>query len=269
LARLSSPIKSFESSDGIRLAYQEWGEPSEAPPVVLHHGFVADADANWVRTGVVAALRAAERWVIAPDARGHGRSQKPQDPASYGEQRMAQDLARLLDVIGAPRVDLVGYSMGAVVCLLLASADARVRRLVVGGVGAGVVECGGVDRRSLSSEAIIEALSAQDASKLTDAGALAFRRLADAVGADRVALIAQASSVYRDGVELERIAAPTLVLAGDEDPLAVRPSLLSAAIPDARLQMVSGDHMAATVDANFAGSIVAFLAGGAHAADCS
>jgi pimeloyl-ACP methyl ester carboxylesterase len=49
----------------------------------------------------------------------------------------------LLDLIGEPQFDLVGYSMGAVVALLVASEDARVRRLVVGGVGSGVVECGG------------------------------------------------------------------------------------------------------------------------------
>ena len=73
---------------------------------------------------------------------------------------MARDLALLLDTIGAAQIDLVGYSMGAVVSLLLSSTDERVRRLVVGGVGSGVIECGGVDRRSVSNDSIITALSA-------------------------------------------------------------------------------------------------------------
>ncbi len=156
-------MKRFESWDGIEIAYREWGEVSAvSAPVVLHHGFVADAQSNWVATGVVEALVAAGRKVIAPDVRGHGRSEKPHDQARYGEQRMARDLAVLLDQVGVRAVDLVGYSMGAIVALILSSRDRRVRRLVVGGVGSGVIECGGVDRRAVSNESIIEALDAED-----------------------------------------------------------------------------------------------------------
>ena len=159
-----------------------------------------------------------------------------------------------------PEVDLVGYSMGAIVSLIYASAGERVRRLVVGGVGSGVIECGGVDRRAVSNESIIEALSAEDPASLESREAAGFRMLADAVGADREALVAQASSIYRGHIALERISAPTLVLAGDADPLAVRPEVLAEAIPDATLQIVSGNHMAAVADPNFTRSIVEFLA---------
>ncbi len=89
--------KRFHSSDGLSLAYYEWGVPGASAPVALHHGFVANAHANWEGPGVVAALVAAGRHVIAPDARGHGQSDKPHDPASYGEARMAGDLGALLD----------------------------------------------------------------------------------------------------------------------------------------------------------------------------
>ena len=228
--------------------------------MVLHHGFVAHAEANWVTPGVVDALLAAGRRVIAPDARGHGDSDKPHDPARYGEQRMARDLAVLLDVLGAPQVDLVGYSMGAVVALILSAADERVRRLVVGGVGSGIVECGGVDRRAVSNESIIEALATEDPASLGSSGARAFRSLADALGSDRRALIAQASSVYRGEIPLDRISAPTLVLAGDRDPLAVRPQVLAEAIGAATLEILSGDHMETIADPRFAPSIVEFLA---------
>jgi pimeloyl-ACP methyl ester carboxylesterase len=104
---------------------------------------VADANLNWVGPSVVAALEAAGRSVVAPDARGHGASGKPHDPAAYGEGAMARDLGTLVDVIGADAVDLAGYSMGAVVALLAATTDARIRRLVVGGVGCGIVEVAG------------------------------------------------------------------------------------------------------------------------------
>jgi len=254
-------VQTFKSWDDLEIAYHEWGDEHTSPtPVVLHHGFVADAKSNWQAPGVVDVLLGAGRRVIAPDARGHGRSEKPHDPARYGEQRMARDLAVLLDVIGAEEVDLVGYSMGAIVALIYASGGERVRRLVVGGVGSGVVECGGVDRRAVSNESIIEALSVEDPATLASAEAAAFRRLADAMGDDREALIAQASSIFRGEIPLGRIAAPTLVLAGDADPLAVRPEVLVAAIPDAELRILTGDHMQAVADPGFAQSIVDFLA---------
>lgn len=257
-------VRRYETWDGIEIAYREWGEQGEAPTVVLHHGFVANAEANWLAPGVVDALLAAGRHVLAPDARGHGDSDKPHDSASYGEARMARDLGVLLEVTGATRagerIDLVGYSMGAVVALIFSSGEQRVRRLVVGGVGSGIVECGGVDRRAISNDAIFEALSAEDAGSLEGSGARAFRWLADALGSDRRALLAQAGAIHRDGVALDLIAAPTLVLAGAEDPLALRPQVLVDAIPDARLQMLDGDHMEAIADPRFAPAIVEFLA---------
>jgi pimeloyl-ACP methyl ester carboxylesterase len=150
--------------------------------------------------------------------------------------------------------------MGAVVSLIFSSEHERVRRLVVGGVGSGIIECGGVDRRAISNESIIEALGADDPDTLQAPGARAFRSLADTLGSDRQALIAQASSIYRGRIELERISAPTLVLAGDRDPLAVRPEVLAEAIPHATLTIVSGDHMEAIADPRFTRSIVEFLA---------
>jgi hypothetical protein len=102
-------------------------------------------------------------------------------------------------------------------------------------------------------------VSSEDPSPL-EGPAAAFRTLADRVGADRKALLAQASSIYRGGIPLQRISAPTLVLAGDAAPLAVRPEVLAGAIPDAKLQIVSGDHMQAVGDPSFSASIVDFLA---------
>ena len=257
-----SAVKSFKTWDGLEISYQEWGdvETGGLPPVVLHHGFVANADANWVATGVVNALTTAGRLVIAPDARGHGRSEKPHDPDRYGEDRMARDLAVLLGTVDVQQIDLVGYSMGAIVSLLFASTVERVRRLVIGGVGAGVIECGGVDRRAVPNDAIVEALTIADTSELEVPEAVAFRQLADALGADHEALAAQARSVYRGEIALERISAPTLLLAGETDPLAIRPQVLTDAIPDATLKMLTGNHIEALGDPRFRQSIVNFLA---------
>jgi pimeloyl-ACP methyl ester carboxylesterase len=250
----------FTSWDGTDIAYYDWGDGWLSPPVVLHHGFVADAFANWVLPGIVDELVAAGRQVVAVDARGHGSSGKPHDPAVYGEALMARDLCGLLDRMGVDEVELVGYSMGAIVVLITAAEDRRVRRLVTGGVGAGVVEVGGVDTRVISNEVLRAALQADDPASIDDPGAAAFRAFADAMEGDRHALAAQAASVHAAPIPLQRIMAPTLVLAGDVDPLAVRPQVLADAIPGAMVQMLSGDHFGAVTDPACAQAIVDFLA---------
>jgi pimeloyl-ACP methyl ester carboxylesterase len=261
MPRTTVATKSFKTWDDLEIVYREWGElTASQPPVVLHHGFVVDANVNWVAPGVVDALLAAGRRVVAHDARGHGASGKPHDPASYGEQRMARDLAALIEEIDVPQVDLLGYSTGAIVSLIFASERESVRRLVVGGIGSGVIECGGVDRRAVSNESIIVALQTEDPSSIEEPGAATFRMLADALGADREALAAQARAVFRGHIALDRITAPTLILAGKDDPLAVRPEVLADAIPGATLEILSGDHGGAVVDPRFSQSIVDFLA---------
>lgn len=252
-------MRSFQSSDGVVIAYHIWGEDRSKPTVVLHHGFAASAMTNWAATGVVAALTAGGRRVVAPDARGHGESEKPHDSRFYGEDRMARDLSEMLELLELAEVDLAGYSMGAIVSLIAATRDPRIRRLVVGGVGEGILERGGVDTRVVSNTGMVEALLAEDPTAIADPGAAAFRIFADSTGADRLALAAHASVVHASPIPLASISAPTLVLAGDADPLAAHPERLAAAIPGARLQRVSGDHLTAVVDPRFSSAIVDFF----------
>jgi len=258
-AAAAEPATRVTGSDGVAVAVYRWGEPGELPPVFLQHGFVADTLLNWHLTGVVPALLAAGREVVGVDARGHGRSDTPHDPARYGEARMAEDLRGVADALEVEQFDLAGYSMGAVISLLVAVSDRRVRRLVIGGVGSGVVECGGVDRRTMSQAALIEALEATDPATITDPGAAAFRRLADGVGADRQALAAQGRAVHQQPIALGEVTAPMLLLAGAADPLAERPQVLADAVPGARLQLVPGDHLGAVAAAEYATALVGFL----------
>ncbi|GIE90219.1 alpha/beta hydrolase [Actinoplanes regularis] len=243
----------------MEIFYEIWENESELPPVLLHHGFIADGRTNWVLPGVVGALTGAGRRVVAIDARGHGRSGKPHDPAVYGESRMAGDVITLLDLLGITEVDLVGYSMGAIVALLTAARDPRIRRLVVGGVGAGVVELGGLDTRVIGGDRLLHALRTDDRSTITDPAAAGFRAFVEAVGGDRLALAAQAAAVHAAPIPLESIKAPTLVLAGAEDPLAVRPEVLARAIPGAVLRTVPGDHLSALRDPGFVPALTGFL----------
>lgn len=247
------------SFDGVEIFYQWWEGKDSCRPVVLCHGFVADANGNWVMPGIVAGLVAQGRSVLAMDARGHGQSDKPHEPENYGENKMARDLKALLDELQISEIDLVGYSMGSVVALIFASQNSCVRRLVIGGVGSAVVELGGVDTRALSNGLLVEALLEDDPSKITDQGAAGFRAFADALKADRKALAAQAQSMNSEAIALDNIHCPTLLLTGDKDPLAQRPEVLQKAIARSELSVVDGDHLSILGHPEFQSALLSFL----------
>jgi pimeloyl-ACP methyl ester carboxylesterase len=172
---------------------------------------------------------------------------------------MATDVSSLADHLGLGSFDYVGYSMGGVIGLRVAAADPRVRRLVVAGIGEGVVVRGGVDTRQLDRMTLAEGLRAEDASRFPPL-VQAFRGGIEAMGNDRLALAAYAESgVNPPPIHLDRIAAPTLLIAGDNDPLAVHPERLAAAIAGCRLVIVPGDHVGARLCPAFTAAVIGFL----------
>jgi pimeloyl-ACP methyl ester carboxylesterase len=251
----------FTTSDGVAISYDfDDSAPASLPPVVLQHGFAVSAQLNFGGPGLIDALADAGRRTIAIDARGHGDSDTPDDPSRYGEARMALDTRELLDHLGIERFDLVGYSMGAVISVLIAADDARVRRMVIGGVGAGVVELGGVDTRELPPQIIVGALRAEDPSTIEHPLGQAWRAFADTVEANRPAIASQAAAMHQSPIDLQRIQAPTLLIVATRDGLANRPEVLAEAIPGATLQRLDGDHLGVVRHPAFVPSIVDFLA---------
>jgi pimeloyl-ACP methyl ester carboxylesterase len=247
-------MEQFTSFDGAEIAYLDAGQ---GPAVILSHGFAADHRINWVIPGVVDALVAAGRWVLAPDARGHGRSSKPHDPAAYGGDAMVRDIQVLLDSLEIDQIDVVGYSMGSLVSSRLVPLEPRARSLILGGVGARL----GGEQRPMNGAAIAQALEADDPDTIADAGARAFRIFADSTGADRLALAAIQRAPLGARAALEEITVPTLVLTGDADTLVGPPDVLAQKIPDATYKVLKGDHLSAVSDPAFASSIVEFIAG--------
>ena len=209
----------FRTFDGIAIAYQEWGDPgSRGPAVILHHGFVADASTNWVVPGVVEALVAAGRRVIAPDARGHGRSEKPHDPGQLrGGPHGARPGAARAGETGQTEIDLVGYSMGAVVALIYASSGGKTcADSSWAEWGRAWWSAAGWIAASVSNESIIEALDGERSVH----GERVRRGVGSVPSQTHWEPIARRWSrrpgrVYRGGVDLASISAPTLLLAGD------------------------------------------------------
>ncbi|MGY6500794.1 MAG: alpha/beta fold hydrolase [Acidimicrobiales bacterium] len=247
----------FESFDGIEIAFHEFGE-GDGIPVLLHHGFAADTATNWGGPGIVAALVTDGRRVIGIDARGHGESDKPHDSEAYRSPAMASDVSALLDHLGLDQVDLVGYSMGGFVSLEVATREARLRSLVVGGIGGGAIPGADGSGPAIDRSAVADAMEADDPSGASPA-ARSFRALADATGADRIALAAVLRSSTHGTRDLSVIACPTTVIAGDTDPLARGADRLAEAIPGARFVSVPGDHLGAVGAEEFTAAILEHL----------
>jgi pimeloyl-ACP methyl ester carboxylesterase len=98
--------------NGLRLHYTRTG--GDKPPVVLAHGF-SDDGLCW--TPVAEALEA-DYDLIMVDARGHGRSDDPEQ--GYGLADLAADLAGVITALGLRRPAVLGHSMGAATALVLA-----------------------------------------------------------------------------------------------------------------------------------------------------
>ena len=97
----------FADFGGVKIHYIDRGK---GEPIVLLHGGTSNLE-SWVTPGVVANL-AKDFRVIAFDARGSGKSDKPRDPKAYGRQQ-ALDVPRLLDALKLDRAHIVGFSLGA------------------------------------------------------------------------------------------------------------------------------------------------------------
>ncbi|MGZ4557892.1 MAG: SDR family oxidoreductase [Mycobacteriaceae bacterium] len=98
------------SGDGVSLAVVEAGDPA-APTVVCVHGY---PDNRLVWEPVVAALR--DRYhVVTYDVRGAGRSDKPRDRHAYHLDRLAEDLALVVDAVSPDRpVHLLAHDWGSI-----------------------------------------------------------------------------------------------------------------------------------------------------------
>lgn len=94
--------------------YQAYGEdePGRAP-ILLVHGSTIDSHTDW--DSVIPAL-AKRHKVFAPDCRGHGRSNNPNN--SYSFKELAADVATFVRAMGYERAHIVGHSNGGNVALV-------------------------------------------------------------------------------------------------------------------------------------------------------
>jgi poly(3-hydroxyalkanoate) depolymerase len=240
----------------------------EGPPLLLVMGLGGNIE-MWDRLE-----RAVNRHgiqTIAYDASGTGHS-----PTRLVPQRMpglARQAAHLLDALGHPHADVLGVSFGGAVAQELALGNPhRVRRLVLASTSCGL---GGVPGNPLALSLLATPLRYYSPAFLRLAAGVLYGPtvtpredlLREQISARRARpptvwgytsqLVAGAG--WTSWPWLSRIGAPTLVLAGDRDPI-VPPRnarLLARRIPAAQLELVPGaghlllldqpDHCAAVI----------------------
>jgi pimeloyl-ACP methyl ester carboxylesterase len=195
------------ATHGIELAYDDRGD---GPPLLLLHGSGGSAD-NWRHVFDLDAL-AATRRLIAPDARGHGRSSNPGGAAAFSTRRCAEDTLALLDHLGLDRVRAIGLSMGGNTLLHLAT-----------------IAPGRVDAMVLVSATMYFPAEARAIMRASDVPHV--RAWGESV--DDMAFTPP---------HLARIATPTLIVYGDRDPLypVEMAVAMYRALPAAQLWVVPG-----------------------------
>ena len=219
-------------ANGLDIGYDALGA---GPPIVLLHASTSTGRADFAAQ--LPLLEKAFR-IHLPDARGHGRTRwDAADGFTY--DMLVDDALAFADALGLETFHLLGFSMGAMTALQVASREPdRIRTLVAIGITTQREPRASVVRRTLDPARIErdDPRWAAILARLHDPiqGEGAWRRLLPAIAAD---VAVQPLLTPR---ELHRIEAPTLVVAGDHDPFVPVDHAwgIKRQLPDARLLIV-------------------------------
>jgi pimeloyl-ACP methyl ester carboxylesterase len=217
--------------------------------VVLAHGFAGSARNFGPQAR---ALRSRFR-VIRYDARGHARSEAPDDPSAYTPETFAGDLGRVID---APAAAVGGLSMGAATALRFALAHPeRERGVILAAFPAGASAAGGIAAQATAFADAIERDGLDAAGERfawgptsgLDPGAARLVRQGflehppHGLVHTLRGVLANQPSVEELAPSLGALAVPVLVIVGDRDRGSLAPSrALAAALPSAHLVVVPG-----------------------------
>ena len=131
-ARLPDRSDFAVAADGVRLAFDVYG--SGTPTIMLLPSAPIIHSRQW--KAQIHFLSRHHR-VVAYDGRGNGRSDRPLEPAGYGDELMTQDIVTVMDATETPRAVLVGQCSDAVWRAIRLDADQpeRVAGIVAFAVG--------------------------------------------------------------------------------------------------------------------------------------
>jgi len=243
----------IQSDDGVALYAESTGAGT---PLLFVHEFAGD-HRSW--EAQVRYFSGGFRCVTYA-ARGYPPSDVPDDPAAYSQGRAVADAVAVLNGLDVERAHVVGLSMGGFTALhLLLRHPDRVRSAVVAGAGYGAQPERQAAFRA-ESEAIASAFEAEGSRQVAPRYAAGPARVqfqnknprgwaefAAALGEHSArgsaltmrGVQAARPSLYALHDELARVAAPVLILVGDEDEGCLEPALmLKRTIPTSGLAVL-------------------------------
>ncbi len=234
----------FLNRDGVDIYYEVHGQ---GPVVLLTHGYSATS-AMW-HSQIDA--QAADHTLVLWDMRGHGRSGAPRDDSLYSEALTIEDMAALMDEVGAEQAVVGGLSLGGYMSLgFHATYPERVRALLI-------IDCGPGYKKDAPRQAWNE--TAMQRARDIDAHGLAAleggsAERSSAVHENLHGLVYAARNMLtqhnaRVIESLPHIAVPSLVLVGAQDePFLAASDYMAAKIPGAAKLVLPDAGHAANMD---------------------
>ncbi len=265
------------ATDGVRLHVEEAGEGAA---IVFVHEFGGDQ-----RSWEPQVRHFSRRYrCVTFNARGYPPSDVPPDVSSYSQARAVEDIRDVMDGLGIDRAHVVGLSMGGFAALHFGmTCPDRTRSLVVAGAGYGAEKEFEDYFREVSLE-VARQFEAQGSEPFSHTYGMASARIAyllkdprgwaefrkalgehSAPGSANTMRGVQAGrpSIYDLENRLRAMAAPTLVLVGDEDDHCLQPGIfLKKTVPASGLAILpkSGHTLNLEEPALFNQMVADFLA---------
>jgi 3-oxoadipate enol-lactonase len=205
--------------------------------------------------------------LIRFDHPGHGDSPVPEQPFEIGD--LGVTVLEMLDRVGVERASFCGISLGGCLGMWLAAhAPERIERLVLACTSPRFgTRDSWLERAEVVRSRGVEAIAESVLDRWVAPGLPAreeVRELLLSTPAEGYARCCEALADFDARPYLERIAAPTLVLHGADDPSVSREDvdLLTGLIPDSRLVELAGARHLANVERPdaFAAAVLDFLA---------